>query len=50
MRILFITEAFPPYMFSEATVNAKLVLALREEGFTVDVISKRINDKVYSQT
>ena len=40
VRILFITTAFPPYEFSEALVNAKLVMALKENGHDIHVISR----------
>lgn len=39
-KILFVAQAFPPYEFSEAIVNAKLVKALIEAGHTVHVISR----------
>lgn len=40
LRILFITTAFPPYEFSEALVNAKLVMALKAEGHDIQVVSR----------
>ncbi|MDR7130553.1 glycosyltransferase involved in cell wall biosynthesis [Algoriphagus sp. 4150] len=39
-RILFITTAFPPYEFSEALVNAKLAMALKNEGHDIQVIAR----------
>lgn len=50
MKILFIAPGFPPYMFSENIVNGKLVLAFKEEGWDVDVLSKRDDGKVYSDS
>lgn len=47
-KILMISQAFPPYEFSEAIVNGKLCLALMKEGHTVHVIS-RISDQYYSK-
>jgi glycosyltransferase involved in cell wall biosynthesis len=47
-KILMISQAFPPYEFSEAIVNAKLCLALMKAGHTVHVIS-RISDQYYSK-
>ncbi|UZD23056.1 glycosyltransferase family protein [Algoriphagus halophytocola] len=40
IRILFITTAFPPYEFSEALVNAKLVKSLMNKGHDVHVVSR----------
>lgn len=40
-RILMIATGFLPYQFSENLCNAKLVYALRETGYEVDVISRR---------
>jgi len=49
MKILFIASGFPPYMFSEANVNGKLVLAFQAEKWKVDVISKQDEGNVYSK-
>jgi hypothetical protein len=46
-RILMITTGFAPYEFSEALVNSKLVLALREYGHDVDVITRESNQTYY---
>ncbi len=43
MKALFITTGYLPYTFSENICNAKLVYALQENGWEVDVIS-RIDD------
>lgn len=40
MRLLLITVAYPPYIFSESLCNAKLVLNLQDAGIHVDVISR----------
>lgn len=40
MRILMIATGFLPYQFSENLCNAKLVYALREAGYEIDVISR----------
>ncbi|WP_192349206.1 hypothetical protein [Algoriphagus sp. Y33] len=40
LRILFITTAFPPYEFSEALVNAKLVVSLKNEGMDIQVLAR----------
>jgi len=47
-KILMISQAFPPYEFSEAIVNAKLCLGLMKEGHTVHVIS-RISNQYYTK-
>lgn len=47
-KILMISQAFPPYEFSEAIVNAKLCLALMKEGHSVHIIS-RTSDQYYSK-
>jgi glycosyltransferase involved in cell wall biosynthesis len=47
-RILMITTGFAPYEFSEALVNSKLVLAFKENGYDVDVISRESNQTYYS--
>lgn len=39
-RVLFIAPGYLPYTFSENLCNGKLVYALTEAGFEVDVISK----------
>ncbi|HUX95278.1 MAG TPA: glycosyltransferase [Bacteroidales bacterium] len=46
-RILLITTGFAPYEFSEAIVNSKLVLVLKEAGHEVDVITRE-SKQVYS--
>jgi hypothetical protein len=46
-RILMITSAFPPFEFSEALVNAKLVLALKNAGHEVEIIS-RTSEQYYN--
>jgi hypothetical protein len=46
-KILMITTGFAPYEFSEAIVNSKLVLALKNAGHYVDVISRE-SQQVYS--
>lgn len=43
MKALLITIGYLPYTFSEALCNAKLVYALQQNGWEVDVIS-RIDD------
>lgn len=43
MRALLITIGYVPYAFSEALCNAKLVYALQQSGWEVDVIS-RVDD------
>ena len=43
MKILFITIGFAPYSFSESLCNSKLVLAMQEKGWEIDVISRRDN-------
>jgi glycosyltransferase involved in cell wall biosynthesis len=48
MRILFITIAFAPNEFSESIVNSKLVLAFRNQGYYVDVISRGKHGVTYS--
>ena len=40
MRALLITTGYLPYTFSECLCNAKLVYALQENGWEVDVISR----------
>lgn len=42
-----ITTGFAPYEFSEAIVNSKLVLALKNQGHQIDVISRE-SQQVYS--
>jgi hypothetical protein len=46
-KILMITTGFAPYEFSEAIVNSKLVLALKNAGHEVDVISRE-SQQVYA--
>lgn len=48
MRLLLITVAYPPYIFSESLCNAKLVLNLQRAGFHVDVISREGMGPSYS--
>ena len=48
MKILFITIGFAPYSFSESLCNSKLVLAMQEKGWEIDVISRRDNGTNYS--
>lgn len=48
MRILFITVGFAPYTFSESLCNSKLVLAMMECGWSVDVISRMDDGRNYS--
>ena len=43
MKALLITIGYVPYTFSEALCNAKLVYALQQSGWEVDVIS-RVDD------
>ncbi|MBQ5912590.1 MAG: hypothetical protein IIW93_05790 [Bacteroidaceae bacterium] len=43
MKALLITIGYVPYTFSEALCNAKLVYALQQNGWEVDVIS-RVDD------
>ena len=43
MKALLITIGYVPYAFSEALCNAKLVYALQQSGWEVDVIS-RVDD------
>lgn len=49
MRALFITIGYVPYSFSEALCNAKLVYALMEDGWEVDVISRKSLGRAYSR-
>lgn len=49
MKILFIASGYLPYTFSENLCNAKLVYALQEAGWHVDVISKKDNDRLIVQ-
>lgn len=48
MKILFITIASAPNEFSEGIVNSKLVLALKNAGHHIDIISKSNNGPNYS--
>lgn len=48
MKILFITIGFAPYTFSESLCNSKLVLAMRQNGWDVDVISRIDNGTNYA--
>lgn len=47
-KILMIAPSFPPFEFSEALVNAKLCLALKDAGHLVHVIS-RPSEQYYSK-
>lgn len=47
MRILFIATGYLPYLFSENLVNAKLVFAMQEAGWSVDVISRKDDGPAY---
>ena len=49
MRALLITIGYVPYSFSEALCNAKLVYALQENGWDIDVISREDDSISYSQ-
>lgn len=49
MRALLITIGYLPYTFSEALCNAKLVYALQEDGWDVDVISRIDDGPTYSR-
>lgn len=42
-----IASGYLPYLFSENLCNAKLVLALKESGIVVDVISKKDEGPIY---
>ena len=48
MRILLIASGYLPYTFSENLCNAKLVYALQEESWEVDVISKQDEGPTYT--
>lgn len=48
MKILLISTGFLPYQFSENICNAKLVYALKQAGWEVDVISRKDEGAVYS--
>lgn len=47
MKILFIAAGFLPYTFSENLCNGKLVYALKEAGYEVDVISREDPGEIY---
>ena len=49
MKALLITASYLPYSFSEALCNAKLVYALQENGWEVDVISRKNLGRAYSR-
>ena len=48
MKALFITTGYLPYAFSENLCNAKLVYALQQSGWEVDVISRVDEGNTYS--
>lgn len=50
MKILFVAAGFLPYTFSENLCNGKLVYALKEAGFEVDVISREDPGVVYGDS
>jgi glycosyltransferase involved in cell wall biosynthesis len=50
MRILLITSGFIPTIFSENIVNGKLALAFLNEGWEVDIITKKYAGPAYSDT
>lgn len=47
MKALLITTGYLPYTFSECLCNAKLVYALQENGWEVDVISRVSDGETY---
>ena len=49
MKALLITIGYLPYTFSEALCNAKLVYALQQKGWEVDVISRIDDGTTYSK-
>ena len=48
MKLLFIASGYLPYTFSENLCNAKLVYALQQHGWQIDVISRKYDGTVYS--
>lgn len=48
MRLLMITSGYLPYTFSENLCNGKLGYAMHQEGWQLDVISKRDEGPAYS--
>lgn len=50
MKILIIATGFAPYSFSENIVNSKLVLAMIDKGWKVDVISRKEEGNTYSSS
>lgn len=48
MKVLFIATGYLPYTFSENLCNGKLVYALQEAGWSIDVISKKDEGPTYS--
>ena len=48
MKALLLTTGYLPYTFSECLCNAKLVYALQENGWEVDVISRVNEGESYS--
>lgn len=49
MKALLITIGYVPYSFSEALCNAKLVYALQQSGWDIDVISRENENLFYSR-
>lgn len=49
-RILMFAPGFAPYSFSENIVNSKLVLAFKEHGWDLDVISRVDEGPLYDAT
>lgn len=49
-KILYITSGYLPYTFSENLCNAKLVYALQQKGWQIDVITKVDEGPTYSAT
>ena len=49
MKALLITASYLPYSFSEALCNAKLIYALQENGWEIDVISRKNLGRAYSR-
>lgn len=48
MKVLFIATGYLPYTFSENLCNAKLVYAMQQRGWEVDVISRVDEGNSYS--
>lgn len=49
MKALLITASYLPYSFSEALCSAKLIYALQENGWEIDVISRKNLGRAYSR-